>query len=71
MELWGHSFNLVNNKIFIIGGVGRKSYTNLIYEIDPESYEVTCIEMDGQNGPDLLAFHVSVRIKDKLIVFGG
>lgn len=38
MDLWGHSLNLVNGKIFIIGGVGRNSYTNLIYRVDPKNY---------------------------------
>ena len=71
MDLWGHSVNLVNNKIFIIGGVGRNSYTNLIYKINPKNYEVSCIDMDDQNGPDLLAFHKTVCYGQKIIVYGG
>ena len=32
--------------MFIIGGVGRNSYTNLIYKVNPENYQITCIDMD-------------------------
>ena len=70
-NLWGHSLNVINNKVYIIGGVGKESYTNFIYEIDLETWRVRIKEMDDKNGPDMLAFHKTVTFNDKVIVYGG
>ena len=33
-DLWGHSMNLVKDQLYIIGGVGRNSFQNILYQIE-------------------------------------
>lgn len=70
-DLWGHSMNLLKGKLYVIGGLGRNSYTNRVYEVNPENWKITCIDMIDQNGPDLLAFHKVINYGNKLIIYGG
>ena len=45
-QLWGHSINLIDNKLYIIGGIGRNSYTSIIYELNLDDWKVRYIDMD-------------------------
>ncbi len=69
--VWGHSMNLIGNKIYVLGGVGRNSYTNKIYEIDPMTWKVELIEMCDENGPEELGFHRALNYGEKLIIYNG
>lgn len=57
--------------MYIIGGVGKNSYTNYVYHINLEDWSIKFIEMADKNGPDLLAFHKTIRYEEKLIIYGG
>ena len=46
VDLWGHSMNIVNGYIYIIGGVGRNSYTNTIYKMNLKNYKIEFIDME-------------------------
>lgn len=37
---------IVNSKIYIIGGVGRNSYTNTIYKMNLKNYYMEFIDME-------------------------
>ena len=50
--MWGHSMNIANSHIYMIGGVGRNSYTNTIYKINLKNYDIEFIDMEDQNGPE-------------------
>ena len=63
--------DVVGDKIFIIGGVGRYDYTNMIYEINPKNKSIKSIDMEDWNGPDVMAFHKTIRYGEKIIVYGG
>ena len=69
--LSGHSLNIVNNQIYIIGGINRNNYSNTIYTIKLKNWVINEIDMDDPNGPDLIAFHKTILYGDKIIVYGG
>ena len=69
--LRGHSLNIVNDKIYIIGGISRNSYSNTIYTINLKNWQINEIDMHDPNGPDLIAFHKTILYGDKIIVYGG
>lgn len=70
-DLWGHSMNLIQDQLFIIGGVGRNSFQNIMYQIDLRTMKLRQEHMDDKNAPEMLAFHKSVAYGDKLIIYGG
>jgi hypothetical protein len=71
VELTGHSMNGLGNKVYILGGKDRDSYTNNIFVIEFNPFRLKLIEVVDNNGPTSIAFHKTISYGEKLIVYGG
>ena len=70
-DLWGHSMNLVQDQLYIIGGVGRNSFQNILYQINLKTMKQRQEHMDDKNAPEMMAFHKTIVYGNKIIVYGG
>lgn len=70
-DLWGHSMNLVKDQLYIIGGVGRNSFQNILYQINLKTMKPRQEHMDDKYAPEMMAFHKTVVYGDKIIIYGG
>ena len=71
VELTGHTMNVLGNKVYILGGKDRDSYTNNIFVIEFNPFRLNLIEVVDNNGPTSIAFHKTISYGEKLIVYGG
>ena len=71
VELTGHTMNALGNKVYILGGKDRDSYTNNIYIVEFNPFRLSLVEVVDNNGPSSIAFHKTITYGEKLIVYGG
>ncbi|WVO16085.1 hypothetical protein L204_103751 [Cryptococcus depauperatus] len=68
--LRAHTGTLVDDRIWVIGGVDKQSCWRGVAWFDTESYMWSTIETQGERFPPLRA-HTTTLVGDKLFIFGG
>jgi N-acetylneuraminic acid mutarotase len=71
-ERGGHSSVLINNRIYVFGGItGPYSTDNAVYELDITNKQLTWTKKTTSNAPKNRNGHVGVSNQGKMYIFGG
>lgn len=70
-DLTGHSMTLIDNKLFIFGGLLRDTFTNNMLKISFNPFKVKELKHLGTNAPTPIGFHKAIKYGEKLIIYGG